>query len=307
MDDLEAALASDDPEVLRAALKAAQAALRQARVADQQTCRVDEFVGAQQAVEAAAASRVGGGGSGSGGGSSNPPLMFSLEQLQAMLRREDELRLSAEVQEAYAAAELREDTDWMEVTEGLQRRVLREFGVPPHQEETALRHFRAAPHMHPELKPLAIYHRHQRSRQGPGLVGAFNSLFAELQDQADIRGVYITEAHAQDEWPITSARYTPDRKPVILNQPRTVEERFAAAAHFVQQFGFQPPMLVDPIDNPFDAAFAPWPLRFYILHRGRIAYKAQPRECSYSLAELRERLLQLLEEEEAADGAASVL
>jgi hypothetical protein len=51
-----------------------------------------------------------------------------------------------------------------------------------------------------------------------GLVGAFNSLFAELQDQADIRGVYITEAHAQDEWPITSARYTPDRKPVILNQ-----------------------------------------------------------------------------------------
>ncbi len=36
-------------------------------------------------------------------------------------------------------------------------------------------------------------------------------------------------------------------------------------------------MLVDPIDNPFDAAFAPWPLRFYILHRGRIAYKAQAR------------------------------
>jgi hypothetical protein len=30
------------------------------------------------------------------------------------------------------AAELREDTDWMEVTDGLQRRVLREFGVPPH-------------------------------------------------------------------------------------------------------------------------------------------------------------------------------
>ena len=33
----------------------------------------------------------------------------------------------------FPAAELREDTDWMEMTEGLQRRVLREFGVPPHQ------------------------------------------------------------------------------------------------------------------------------------------------------------------------------
>ncbi|KAI7840526.1 hypothetical protein COHA_005825 [Chlorella ohadii] len=152
MEGVEAALASSDPEVLRAALKAAQAALRQAREADQNTCRCDELV--EAAASSAAASKVGG-----GGGSGGPPLMFSLEQLQAMLRREDELRLSAEVQEAYAAAELREDTDWMEVTEGLQRRVLREFGVPPHQEETALRHFRAAPHLHPELKPLAIYHR----------------------------------------------------------------------------------------------------------------------------------------------------
>lgn len=34
-------------------------------------------------------------------------------------------------------------------------------------------------------------------------------------------------------------------------------------------------MLVDPIANTFDAAFAPWPLRFYILHRGTIAYIAQ--------------------------------
>lgn len=91
----------------------------------------------------------------------------------------------------------------MEVADGLQRRVLREFGVaaelvswaagegrrsaraggevwqlqaaipyrlPPirphatptpssHQEEQGLRHLRAAPHVHPQLKPLAIYHR----------------------------------------------------------------------------------------------------------------------------------------------------
>ncbi len=32
----------------------------------------------------------------------------------------------------------------------------------------------------------------------------------------------------------------------------------------------------------------------------------QPRECSYSLAELREQLLQLLEEEGAGQGAASL-
>ena len=85
MEDLEAALASEDPGVLRAALKKAQAALRQAR---EQACRCDELVSLQQADEAA--SRVcssaasGGGGGGDGGGS--PALMFSLEQLQASRR-----------------------------------------------------------------------------------------------------------------------------------------------------------------------------------------------------------------------------
>jgi hypothetical protein len=39
-------------------------------------------------------------------------------------------------------------------------------------------------------------------------------------------------------------------------------------------------MLVDPIDNPFDAVFAPWPIRFYILQGGVLRYKAQV--CSFS-------------------------
>lgn len=41
-------------------------------------------------------------------------------------------------------------------------------------------------------------------------------------------------------------------------------------------------MLVDPLEGgsgcsegPFGAAFAPWPIRFYVLWRGRVAYKAQ--------------------------------
>lgn len=28
-------------------------------------------------------------------------------------------------------------------------------------------------------------------------------------------------------------------------------------------------------EGPFEAAFAPWPIRFYVLWRGRVAYKAQ--------------------------------
>ncbi|KAL4440384.1 hypothetical protein ABPG75_003385 [Micractinium tetrahymenae] len=341
--DVHQALAVDAATADPAALRAALLAIKQhaARAETTTRLRCAELADGGSAAAAAAAAVVPTGEANSGAPAAPTGLMFSLEQLEAMLRRENELRLSAETQAAYRDAELREDTDWMEVTDGLQRRVVREAGVPPHLEEAALRHFRAAPHMLPQLKPLAIYHRFQRSGQGPysegdallpglklvdmrcrpvslnelaagllpvvllagswGLVGAFNSLLAEFRGRADIRGVYITEAHAQDEWPISSARYTPDRQPVLLSQPQSTEERAAAAARFVEQYGFQAPMLVDPIDNPFDAAFAPWPLRFYILHRSRLRYKAQPRDCSYDLSELRDRLMALLAEEQAAD------
>ncbi len=64
----------------------------------------------------------------------------------AFLQREDELRLSSEVQQQYAAAELREDIDWMEVTDGLQRRVLREAGVAEEHLERCLAAMRAVPY-----------------------------------------------------------------------------------------------------------------------------------------------------------------
>ena len=45
------------------------------------------------------------------------------EELRGLLVRENELRLSDETQRAYEAAEAGGETDWIEVTEALQRRV----------------------------------------------------------------------------------------------------------------------------------------------------------------------------------------
>lgn len=64
-----------------------------------------------------------------------------------VLSREDELRLSPETQVAYAAAEAHTSSiDWLEVTEGLQRRVLLEAGVDAHQMAAALAAMRSAPY-----------------------------------------------------------------------------------------------------------------------------------------------------------------
>ncbi|GMH54801.1 hypothetical protein TrST_g3682, partial [Triparma strigata] len=84
----------------------------------------------------------------------------------------------------------------------------------------------------------------------------------------DFLVVYIEEAHAQDEWPISSSRYA--EKPVLINQPTTVEERIAVCKIFLSSYNvpesgpnFQ--VIVDDpsTNNAFSAAYAPWPFRLF--------------------------------------------
>lgn len=74
-----------------------------------------------------------------------------------------------------------------------------------------------------------------------GLGGAVNCLM-----------VYISEAHAADEWPISSSRYNGGRGAVVVAQHRTTAERCAAARAFMADFGVTMPLLVDPLLLPED-------------------------------------------------------
>ncbi|KAF8064545.1 Ank3 [Scenedesmus sp. PABB004] len=198
----------------------------------------------------------------------------------AVLAAEDALRLCPETQAAYAAAEQQDSaTDWLEVTEGLQRRVLAEAGVDGGAMHVALAELRAAPHRHAALKPLCLYHRHQRAWDGPPvgsavppelrlappgapgarvrLLDAFTSPRHELLPMAELAEefgglvssvvVYIAEAHAEDEWPIKSSRFNGGRGPVCIPQHATTAARCVAAAAFAAAFGLRLPLLVDPV------------------------------------------------------------
>lgn len=57
----------------------------------------------------------------------------------------------------------------LQVTIKLQEQVMKEFGVKRRDMHAALQSFRSGPHEYSELKPLALYHRHQRSREVWGL------------------------------------------------------------------------------------------------------------------------------------------
>jgi hypothetical protein len=88
--------------------------------------------------------------------------------LRGLLLSENRARLSAEVQARYASAEAGADdsVSWMEVTDALQRTLLRDAGVQPADEAAALRALRAAPHTFPALASIPLYHRFQRARAG---------------------------------------------------------------------------------------------------------------------------------------------
>ena len=121
---------------------------------------------------------------------------------------------------------------------------------------------------------------------------ALHSLAAEFQSKADFVIVYIAEAHASDVWPISSARYAHDGKPVDVAAPTTTAERCAVADRFRRDYDVKLQMLVDGVEDGFERAMAPWPLRFYGLEAGLLGYIAQPEGCSYALSGLRDWLLE---------------
>uniref|UniRef100_A0A7S1DDP3 Thioredoxin domain-containing protein n=1 Tax=Cyclophora tenuis TaxID=216820 RepID=A0A7S1DDP3_CYCTE len=117
--------------------------------------------------------------------------------------------------------------------------------------------------------------------------------------------VYIAEAHAMDEWPLKSGRFNNDRGAVVVEkQPTKGEERCHLARRFVSDFGLRCDnhcyeFLVDDPERgePFEKAYAPWPLRLYVIRGGKMEWIAQPKNCSYdeSIGELM-RMLNRVEE-----------
>ncbi len=98
---------------------------------------------------------------------------------------------------------------------------------------------------------------------------AFAPLWNDLAERYTPMGfdfvvVYILEAHAEDEWPISSAKYHPDRQVVNVKQHKSMKERIAAAREFddVYYISENSRVLIDSMDNAFNQQFAAWPFRF---------------------------------------------
>ena len=78
---------------------------------------------------------------------------------------------------------------------------------------------------------------------------------------------------------------------VSVEQPRVLSKRMALAQIFVETFGLGPEMSVlvdDPeLGNPFESAYAPWPIRIYVIENGVMQFISKPTDCAHDVTELR--------------------
>lgn len=91
--------------------------------------------------------------------------------------------------------------------------------------------------------------------------------------------IYIAEAHAYDEWPVGDHLLLGRR----ILQPRRLEDRLQLAKQFARSYVLDALELL--VDEPaadgaggFDATYAAWPTRFYLLRDGEVAWVAAPNE-----------------------------
>jgi len=80
----------------------------------------------------------------------------------------------------------------------------------------------------------------------------------------DFLAVYVSEAHASDEWKLGNV--------VEIPQHRTVNDRLAAATKFQKETEYKIPLVVDTLENEFEKTYAAWPERAYIVEGGRVVY-----------------------------------
>ena len=87
-----------------------------------------------------------------------------------------------------------------------------------------------------------------------------------------------------------------ERDRILIKDPTTLDERKQVAKEFAQQFKVSLPILVDPMADPFEKAFAAWPDRIYVLDgAGKVACKGQPGPGGFKVNEVPPVLEKLVE------------
>lgn len=97
--------------------------------------------------------------------------------------------------------------------------------------------------------------------------------------------IYILEAHASDEWPVSMTNRD-------VKQHQDISERYQAAIDFLIDFPLSSnlPLFIDGENNCFNETYASWPFRFWAITKdevsAKVSFKPMPKDASYDMDEL---------------------
>lgn len=103
-------------------------------------------------------------------------------------------------------------------------------------------------------------------------------LYNEYKDRVEFVAIYISEAHAKNQWKLGDA--------VNINQHESLEDRIAAAQSFVNDMKYQIPVVVDSMSNAFDQVYAVWPDRYFVIEQGVLKLVPSPGTYGYDRMDL---------------------
>lgn len=74
---------------------------------------------------------------------------------------------------------------------------------------------------------------------------------------------------------------------ILITDPKTLQERQAAARRFADQFKVSIPIVVDTLDDKAGLAYAAWPDRIYVIDaEGKITYKGAVGPAGFKVPEI---------------------
>ncbi|MDX1966277.1 MAG: deiodinase family protein [Planctomycetaceae bacterium] len=117
-------------------------------------------------------------------------------------------------------------------------------------------------------------------------------LYQHYKNEVEFLRVYVREAHPSDDQNVSSTNAAAG---ILIQQPKTLEERCSVADRFTSEMKIQTPMVVDGIDNEVGRTYGGWPDRLYVIDRGgKVAFQGGPGPFAFNPREMEQALLLLL-------------
>ena len=117
------------------------------------------------------------------------------------------------------------------------------------------------------------------------LLADFKQVVADFTDIADFVTIYISEAHATNQWNFPGNKYK-------IKQHDSLQARLQAANLILDDEELRPPgtFLIDIMDNEADLLYGGMPERLYIILDGVIVYAGRKGPVGYNLNDVRKWL-----------------